>query len=199
MSGKPPSPRARLELFVALADEYTALTAGFPVDQRTFMLGGSRTPADRWHRLIRSFALRKFFIGQDHVNIGTVLDAVNVEFPGSKEFSEGYRRATDALVNGGGVFGDPTGEHVRAEDVVRDALYGLFLHGDYDKWQRAEARRGLIDEFALFQWTSGAETQLRQIRDFVAELIGTDTAEAQEARLSTDEHEGTGVECTPGN
>lgn len=163
--GAPPSDQARLEMFVSLVDEYEELTRAFPVEQRSFTFGGRpRDPSDRWHRLVRAFALRKFVMAQgDHVHVYKILDVLRQLAPEHAAAVQAIRDALPGLVNGGGVFIGRDGTELRAEDIIRDSLYGSYLHGDYDKWRRSRERHGLAEEHALWTWTSGAEDYVRRI------------------------------------
>jgi len=60
MSSAQPTDLARLELFLELVDEYERLAEAFPVSETfTFPVSASHS-VERWPRLVRAFALRKF-------------------------------------------------------------------------------------------------------------------------------------------
>ena len=73
-----PSDPQLLGLFCRLVEEYDHLGAAFPVSVASFELM-PENPADdteRWHRIVRAMALRKFVLGQhDYVRADKVLVA----------------------------------------------------------------------------------------------------------------------------
>lgn len=75
----PPTDFVRLMLFCELVDEYDDLADAFPMNEPSLeLIPFSREPAlDRWTRVVRAMALRKFAIGKtDHVFVPKVLNSV---------------------------------------------------------------------------------------------------------------------------
>jgi hypothetical protein len=159
-----------VEHFLVLVDEYETLAAAFPVEQATFTIGGDIRPqTDRWHRLIRAFALRKFFTTSSDTVFCTKVYEAHLRLLGITDtvpLREAYLDAVESVIHGGSRYGDRAGGGtVNTEQVVTDLLYGIFLHGDIERAKRAKRREGLIDENALWIWTHGAEHQLRWLSD----------------------------------
>lgn len=179
MAKHPPSEFARLEIFCALVDAYDELATAFPVEQSSFNFGGpARPPADRWHRMVRATALRKFVLGRsDQVYVGTVLRAITAcaasDDPVATEVVDAFSNGLDR-VGTVACFSDSFGDYDAAE-LVEDFIYGGLLHGDYGRWQRATARGyGLMTEMPLWQFTADAETLVRRLRDAIRLGIAED-------------------------
>lgn len=162
-------------MFLALVDEYDELASVLPVEQGSFVIGGQpRDPADRWNRLLRALALRKFAAAKgDHVYAPTVMRSVNALLPEGvphmllDDVDELLTRA----LNGGAAFGTGGGTFVRATDIVLDLLHGVYLHGDYDRWQRAQRWRSSYEEHALWTWTATAEQVVYGLRRDIQKLV----------------------------
>lgn len=157
---RPPDDISHVRLFMALADEYESLAAAHPViDQFTF--GADRSPADRWARLVRAFALRKFTLQTtDNVYLTRVADALDRLLPtpliriGLKtaEISAALREP----IHVGEKVLDPNA-------IVTDLLYGVYLHGDFDRWQRRASSLPLIDEYSLYVYTVRSAELVRSL------------------------------------
>lgn len=165
----PPSDAARVVLFLDLVRAYRELAGVLPVRQDRFVVG-RREPADRWNRMLRAFALRKFAATTDQVYLGKVATALTRLHPPNSPMLIN-RKDMDRLVEEatlGPVYGPIDGLTVRAPEVVLDLLYGLYLHGDYARWERAGGRVGMIEEHALWEWTDGLE---RLVYGFEQDII----------------------------
>lgn len=174
MNATPPSDLHRLVLFVDLVNQYDELAVVLPVNQDSFNIGGPpRDPSDRWHRMLRAFALRKFVAPTDQVCIQKVAPALINSLPDDypSKTEDDIKEFVRSAENPGVVFGDGNGGHVGPREVVRDLLYGLYLHGDYDKWMASAPRVGLVEDMALWQWTLGVEGLVRQLRDLIMERV----------------------------
>lgn len=159
----PPTHEARIDLFLALVEDYRELAETLPAD-RSMRIGGKRDPQDHWHRLLRAFALRKFTARDDPVYLPTVADSLQAVLPpdqhGDGDFKSGMTALLEELEAGQIAFGV---NQERAKKIVFDTLYGRYLHGDYDKWQRSMTRIDYFQEHALWEW-------LTNVEDFVFKL-----------------------------
>jgi len=98
------------------------------------------------------------------------LERVASEQAGTEILTKDLRDGMRSFVNGGGVYGSANGKRIDADEIIRDVLYGGYLHGDYDKWQRAKEHRRLIDQPALWSWTQGSETYVRSVASLIRSL-----------------------------
>lgn len=157
MSKHPPTHEARIELFLALVEDYRELAEALPADP-VMTLGGKRDPQDHWHRLLRAFALRKFTAEKDTVYLPTVAGSLEALLPpdqrGDGDFTTGMTKLLQKIEAGQIAFGV---NQERAKTIVRDVLYGRYLHGDYDKWQRSTTRFDFIQEPAVWEWVTNVE------------------------------------------
>jgi len=171
--------RERIELFLALHDEYRALGTAFPVDNYTFQIGGPpRDPADWWARLVRAMTLRKFVLAKtDDVHLTKVLAALARVAP-DEEASAGRDIAElqDAVADRSSAvvyrMPDANGDR-QPEELVVDVLYGAYMHGDADKWARYTATPSLLVEHALWSWVVDAERLTEAARSVIEERITT--------------------------
>ena len=178
----PPTPLDRVELFVSLVDEYRELSAAFPYDYDHPLGVGTGdaevTVRHRWPFLIRAMALRKFMLAPTgSVYVPTVLDALDACTQDEATHSEIeiHRRKVarnywqPVYTSEGEVdYYEKTSPDLVINDqplegIVRDAIYGVFLHGDYDKWLRARKARSVVP-FALWVWTEECERLLVGLR-----------------------------------
>lgn len=158
MGNRAPNDEAQIDLFLALVEDYRELAERLPAST-AMTLGGQRDPQDHWHRLLRAFALRKFISKTDSVYLPKVAKSLQALLPedqqGDGHFEEGMTKIVDELLEGNGAYG--TGQE-RAHLIVLDDLYGRYLHGDYDKWQRTMSRgNDLTREVALWEWVTHIE------------------------------------------
>lgn len=162
--GRPPDDISRVRLFIALAAEYESLVEEFPAPSN-FTFGASRDDGDRWSRLVRAFALRKFTLqASDHVYLANVAEALNRLLPPPIEriglTSARIRQALLEPIHVGEKVIDPS-------HIVEDMLYGVYLHGDYDRWARRASALRLVDEYSLYVYTLRSEALVRQLREVI--------------------------------
>ncbi|MBB3045570.1 hypothetical protein [Nocardioides soli] len=171
----PPTDFARIELFCELVDEYDDLADAFPMAEPSLQLVPfSHAPApDRWARVVRAMALRKFAIGKrDEVYVPKVLDsatncltdptlAANVD-----SYRDGFRGLGLAIrtVEGEGV-------ETTAPEIIEDLIYGGLLHGDYDRHERMKVRPNMTHDLSLWQFTGDVEHFIRELRGTIRRSI----------------------------
>lgn len=176
-----PSDSRLLGLFCQLVDEYDRLAAVFPVSVTSFELipETSDDDTERWHRIVRAMALRKFVLGQhDHVRADKVLVAFRnclvdpVDAAALERWSDDFRAiGTKVQID--------EGDDARRSlsEVLEDLIYGSYLHGDLDRWERTASRwRGTVD-LALWMFSEDSEFYIRRLRSLIR-------AAAKEGRLS---------------
>ena len=172
MSKHPPTHEARIDLFLALVEDYRQLAEALPADPK-MRIGGKRDPQDHWHRLLRAFALRKFTAADDTVYLPAVAGSLEALLPpdqrGDSDFTTGMTEVLQEIEAGQVAFGV---NQERAKTIVRDVLYGRYLHGGYDKWQRSTTRLDFIQEHAVWAWMTNVEgfvftlaKELHQLRE----------------------------------
>ena len=168
--GAAPTDAELLRLFVELAHDYDRLGAAFPVSVSTAELLQGRTPdSERWHRIVRGLALRKFVLGaRDAVRVDRVVEA--------------YRRclvADDpAILEIEGEFQE-VAEGLSGKAAFEDILYGNLLHGEYERHRRNLARQQQETDLAIWQVGQSAEFLVRKVRSSIV-------AAAREGRLNED-------------
>lgn len=173
MGSRPPTNRDHVNHFLEMVEEHDGLCREFPVEQRSYNFAAVDEKA-KWARRVRAFSLRKFTMSKrDDVHVVKVLRAVealaaeNGTKLDASDLIEGYQK----FVDGGIAFGDPvSGGNIHASDVIEDLLYGGYLHGDYDRWQKVKRRGELTEDTALWQWTMGAEDLIRHVAAVIHEL-----------------------------
>lgn len=176
-----PSEPELLGLFCELVEEYDRLGAAFPVSTTSFELipENHLDDTERWHRIVRAMALRKFVLGQqDHVRADKVLGALRncLRDPADAVVLE--RWPDDFRSIGTKVEIDEGGDARRSlAEVLEDLIYGSYLHGDLDRWRRTTSRwQGSVD-LALWMFSEDAEFYIRRLRSAIR-------AAAREGRLS---------------
>lgn len=178
-----PSDPELLGLFCQLVAEYDRLGAAFPVSATSFELAPESYLDDneRWHRIVRAMALRKFVLGQqDHVRADKVLAALRncMRDPADAILLE--RWSDDFRAIGTKVQIDEGADARRSlTEVLEDLIYGSYLHGDLDRWKRTTSRWQVSVDLALWMFSEDAEFYIRRLRALVL-------AAAREGRL-TDE------------
>lgn len=178
-----PSDPELLGLFCQLVDEYDRLGAAFPVSVTSFELTPEHylDDTERWHRVVRAMALRKFVLGQqDHVRADKVLAALRncLRDPADAVVLEQW--ADDFRSIGTKVQIDEGADARRSlTEVLEDLIYGSYLHGDLDRWKRTTSRWQASVDLALWMFSEDAEYYIRRLRTVV--LVA-----AREGRL-TDE------------
>ncbi|WP_153302846.1 hypothetical protein [Aeromicrobium choanae] len=178
-----PSDPELLGLFCQLVGEYDRLGAAFPVSVTSFELTPENylDDTERWHRIVRAMALRKFVLGQqDHVRADKVLAALRncLRDPADavllERWSENFR-ATGTKVQ----IDEGADARRTLTEVLEDLIYGSYLHGDLDRWKRSTSRSQASVDLALWMFSEDAEYYIRRLRTVV--LVA-----AREGRL-TDE------------
>jgi len=155
----------RLAVFMEVTNEHLTLSAVFPIDRTVPAQGLPQPSGDRWNRLVRAFALRKFFLSQND-------DMYCVTFYDSLLSALGDNRKDDDLTHE--QYADSVADVVPvkiklpdggipAQQIVEDVLYGYFLHGDIDRLRQAKKFRspfGNESDILLHIWTNKAEKHL---------------------------------------
>ena len=153
----------RLSLFKDVANEYFDMSAAFPIDNSNLTsIPGFTRASDRWHQLVRAFALRKFFLTKsDNVHCHKVYLSYQraVSEPIETDMTlEEYFTSVAGLV---GLDLELPDGGIPVRDVVNDLLYGAFLHGDPAKLKRVkDFRRRFDEDWAIRKWTEEAHTHL---------------------------------------
>lgn len=166
-----PSDPELLALFCQLVGEYDRLGAAFPVSVTSFELTAETRPDDteRWHRVVRAMALRKFVLGQqDHVRADKVLRALRncLRDPADAVLLE--RWSDDFRAIGTKVQIDEGGDaRRRLAEVIEDLIYGSYLHGDLHRWRRTTSRWQASVDLALWMFSEDAESYIRGLRSVV--------------------------------
>lgn len=165
MGGGPPTDHARLQLFRELVTEYDGLADAFPVDQRSFNIGGPpRPPSDRWARTVRAMALRKFTLATtDDVYVGKVLSAFGRLVGPDHEATVDHYRDALAKVGRLGQWNFGEGGEYGADELVVELIYGGLLHGDWAKWQRVRGKSRVAIEATLWEVTRSSEILIRDL------------------------------------
>ncbi|GAA3526499.1 hypothetical protein AFL01nite_04800 [Aeromicrobium flavum] len=178
-----PSDPELLGLFCQLVEEYDRLGAAFPISVTSFELTPENylDDTERWHRVVRAMALRKFVLGhQDHVRADKVLSALRncLRDPADAVVLE---RWSDDFRSIGAKVQIDEGADARSSltEVLEDLIYGSYLHGDLDRWKRTTSRWQASVDLALWMFSEDAEYYIRRLRTVV--LVA-----AREGRL-TDE------------
>lgn len=160
-----------LGLFVDLVGQYDRLCTAFPVSVGALELFDLPIPDfERWHRIVRTLAMRKFLIGQREVlRVDRVVEAYRrclfEEDPAVDRFADDFLRITN--------------ERTESLEVFEDILYGDLLHGEYERRQRNIARPQVEKDIAVWEIGEAAEMLVRALRASIM------TA-ASEGRLSDD-------------
>lgn len=148
-----------LRLFADLVDDYDSLCAAFPIDRSVHELldGQPVSETQRWHRTVRVLAVRKFVLPrQDAVRVDRVIAALErchaapLEDPAINKANHAFDEIRERF-----------GECV---DVLEDILYGVFLHGEYERYLRDRARDELTKDLALLAFGESAEFLVRNLR-----------------------------------
>ncbi len=137
------------------------MAVAFPMTEPSLQLiPFSPAPApDRWARIVRAMALRKFAIGKrDEVYVPRVLDSVTncLRDPALVVNVDRYRDGFRGL--GLAIRTDEGGGNARtAPEIIEDLIYGGLLHGDYDRHERTKVRPNMTHDLALaVHWRRGA-------------------------------------------
>lgn len=175
MSKVPPSDAHRVALFLELVDEYDDLAAALPVQERSLRIGAEVSGTDHWHRLLRAFALRKFIAPTDQVTIAKVAESLSNLLPTNPSFVDDMQRLADEAMRGVAAYGTHDGSYDHADEVMRDLLYGRYLHSDYGKWQAAAAaqRAGFVTTHAVWSWTTNVESLVRRLANDIRQLVAS--------------------------
>lgn len=166
-----PSDPDLLGLFCQLVEEYDRLGAAFPVSVTSFELTPENylDDTERWHRIVRAMALRKFVLGQqDHVRADKVLGALRncLSDPADAELLARWVDDFEAI--GTKVQIDEGGDARRSlAEVLEDLIYGSYLHGDLDRWKRTSSRWQTSVDLALWMFSEDAESYIRRLRSVV--------------------------------
>lgn len=166
-----PSDPELLGLFCQLVEEYDRLGAAFPVSVTSFELTSENylDESERWHRIVRAMALRKFVLGQhDHVRADKVLAALRncLRDPADAVLLE--RWSDDFKAIGAKAQIDQGADARRnLTEVLEDLIYGSYLHGDLDRWKRSTSRRQASVDLALWMFSEDAEYYIRRLRTVV--------------------------------
>ena len=186
----PPQDADLLGLYCGLVDEYDRLGEAFPVSTTSFDLT-SDSPlgsGERWHRIVRAMALRKFVLGaNDHVRADKTLAALKRCMSDPADLRVLDRWQSDFEAIGTRVHMDEGADTKQSlADLLEDLIYGSYLHGDLERWNRTQARwQGSVD-LTLWMFSEDAEHYIRRLRSVirVAAAEGRLTAEATSRVLS---------------
>jgi hypothetical protein len=157
--GAAPTDAELLRLFVELANDYDRLSAAFPVSVSSAELLQSPSPdSERWHRVVRALALRKFVLGaQDAVRVDRVVEAyarcLIADEPAVHEMGRAFHEIEEGI-----------GENV---GTFEDILYGNLLHGEYERHGRNRARQQQEKDLAVWLVGESAEFLVRNVRNSI--------------------------------
>ena len=169
--GAAPSDAELLRLFVELANDYDRLSAAFPVSVSSAELLQAPTHhSERWHRIVRALALRKFVLGaQDAVRVDRVVEAYRrcliADEPAVHEMKRAFLEIEEGI-----------GENV---GTFEDILYGNLLHGEYERHRRNLERQQEEQDLAVWLVGESAEFLVRNVRTSIV-------AAARKGRLNGD-------------
>lgn len=156
-------------MFRGLVDDYRRLVDEFPVDQTKMpLMPTAVSPRDRWARIVRVMALRKFIMGDDDANLAAVVRSMNTLASDAPPF---VLEMSDFTKGGPGIMPPGRPSDTRGfGDAFRDLVYGVYLHGDITKWERAQRYRG-ADELLLWTWTQRAEGWVFDVHEALTQRI----------------------------
>jgi hypothetical protein len=168
-----PSPAEHLRLFLASVADYERLDAAYPLANELHHRGHGDDEQRRWQVVLHAAVLRKYFAPNDTLFIGAVLRSLRsclipiwdwTDADWEEAFEYGPQIADTAQV----AIGDqaPLGE----SDILRDELYGRFLHGDHKKWIATTARPTRVIDNGVFFATVHQKFRLYDTVRFVREM-----------------------------
>lgn len=158
-------------MFRDLAEAHRALAASFPVDERV-TIGGPQAQSLTPGEVMCLVDLRKF-VEQGGVYLPSVAKAMCNVHSTRPDLPEGMEvRLAQAGARPWSIFhqgSDGEQRPIAPDDTVWDALYGLHLHGDYDRWQRIRSLPEELVQFQLATWQLDVETLLEELLTALSE------------------------------
>jgi len=180
----PPTPFSRLILFCDLVDEYDELAEAFPVTETSFDLLADQSVAspDRWPRIVRAMALRKFALGKtDQVYVPRVLDSAAqcATDDQTREGIENMRHRFAGLALAVTV-DEGAATNRTAPELIEDYIYGGLLHGDYRRHLRVKERPEATHDLSLLLFVTDVENYIRLLARLTRRAIADGQLVGQE-------------------
>jgi hypothetical protein len=168
MSKHPPNDRGRVDLFLASVEAYSSFHNQFALPDE-IRLGTQETDQGYWLRIIHGAFLRKYIAPNDEMFMTKVVRSmtacVDRTDPEVAAVWVALGRAAKKLPTQSTIEYNLNGVDVPTSDLALDELYGLILHGDWDRWQRSKQASGMAD-FALFTWMGEIAQMVGRVRDY---------------------------------
>ena len=130
-----PTPQEHIGHFLSTVDDYDRMALLHPLPNELNVLGHEDDDAQRWVVVFHAILLRKYFQPKDPLLLSRVVASlrrcvVKSDYSATEwdELEEDVAIVRNTSLHHGS--GKP---HTEAE-LLRNQLYGRYLHGDYDKW-----------------------------------------------------------------
>jgi hypothetical protein len=123
---------------------------------------------DTWMRIMHGMFLRKYVSTTDALYIPTVITSIeevtDISIPEVAATWNDLRSMADDVPTKGLVSVTIDGVRRNAHAVMLDELYGVLLHGD---WERRQRSKNLgVAEFALWAWLIDVESLVVAVKGF---------------------------------
>ena len=139
MGSTHPNPSVHIEHFMSSVRDYEDLNTALPLP-KTLQVLSPMPEGDRWVLILHAMMLRKYFVSDERSTERLRLSEVARSLRACAR-GDALTHNWDLIIANIALL-EPSMEYARdgnirsEHDVVFDHLYGRYLHGDYDKWQR---------------------------------------------------------------
>lgn len=141
---KAPDAQSHVRQFMSTVDDLERFAGLYPIPTSTNLLyGHGDNDEARWIVIMHALMLRKYFAPDDELNLSGVaksLEACTVE--DDDELTQDDWQLLQAnvakLATSSTIIVGPDGVQHTESDVLRDELYGRYLHGDFSKWEHTQ-------------------------------------------------------------
>lgn len=141
---KAPDPQSHVRQFISTVDDLERFAALYPIPTSTNLIyGHGDNDGARWIVIMHALMLRKYFADGDELNLSGVAESLQqITAENDHEMTPDdwdlIRANVAKLATNSTVIVGPDGVQQTESEVLRDELYGRYLHGDYGKWLHAQ-------------------------------------------------------------
>lgn len=168
-----PTPQEHVRHFLSTVEDLERLSETFPISASINLFGHREDDDARWRVIMHALLLRKYFQDRDDLNLSEVAKSVRacvVKNDVSVEEWEALEVNVAELQNFSiSVYGAERHQYDDGQ-ILKNELYGRYLHGDYRKWEHTQ-RVGNRSDNQMLTATLNRLFRVQRFAEFVRDGV----------------------------
>lgn len=170
---KAPDPQSHIRHFMSTVGDLERFAALYPIPTSTnFFNGHGDNDESRWIVVMHALMLRKYFADDDELNLSRVAKSLQhctseADDEMTPDDWELIRANVAKLATNSTVIVGPDGVEQTESEVLRDELYGRYLHGDFGKWLHTQHMEQRHSDDMIMSATLNGLWRVQQFARFI--------------------------------